>query len=125
MEVTLLDELLKAFPVLCRIVRIDSYVSHLLLLKLALELSRGILLTISTELLVELLTTIGRSIGLYLDRDTLVRGFLSILYGVLPLLYLVLVEFARADIGLLDLEHDVRIIGLLDDTLESIWSDHR
>ena len=50
-------------------------------------------------------------------------GFLGILYRVLPFLYLVLLELGAADIGLLDEEHDISIIGLLDDALEAIRSD--
>ena len=123
LEVTLLDELLEAFPVLSGVVSVDSDVRHLLLLEGRLELCRGVLLTRSTELFVQLLTTIGGGVGLDFDRYLLVGSFLSVLYGVLPLLHLVLVQLGATDVGLLDEEHDVGIIRLLDDALEAVGRD--
>ena len=123
LEVALLDELLEAFPVLSGVVSVDSDVRHLLLFEGRLELCRGVLLTRSTELFVQLLTTIGGGVGLDFDRYLLVGSFLSVLYGVLPLLHLVLVQLGATDVGLLDEEHDVGIIRLLDDALEAVGRD--
>ena len=123
LEVALLDELLEAFPVLSGVVSVDSDVRHLLLLEGRLELCRGVLLTRSTELFVQLLTTIGGGVGLDFDRYLLVGCFLSVLYGVLPLLHLILVQLGATDVGLLDEEHDVGIIRLLDDALEAVGRD--
>ena len=123
LEVALLDELLEAFPVLSGVVSVDSDVRHLLLLEGRLELCRGVLLTRSTELFVQLLTTIGGGVGLDFDRYLLVGSLLSVLYGVLPLLHLVLIQLGATDVGLLDEEHDVGIIRLLDDALEAVGRD--
>ena len=123
LEVALLDELLEAFPVLSGVVGVDSDVRHLLLLEGRLELCRGVLLTRSTELFVQLLTTIGGGVGLDFDRYLLVGSLLSVLYGVLPFLHLVLIQLGAADVGLLDEEHNVGIIRLLDDALEAVGRD--
>ena len=123
LEVALLDELLEAFPVLSGVVSVDSDIRHLLLLEGRLELCRGVLLTRSTELFVQLLTTIGGGVGLDFDRYLLVGSLLSVLYGVLPLLHLVLIQLGATDVGLLDEEHNVGIIRLLDDALEAVGRD--
>ena len=103
---------------------VDSDILELLLLEATLEGRGGIALTRGTEFLVQLLSTIWRGIGLHLYGYFLIGGLLGVLYGVLPLLYLILVQLSGTDIRLLDLEHDVGIIGLLDDTLEAIRGGH-
>ena len=102
---------------------VDGDVAELLTAELALQYRGRVLLAAGTELLVELLTAIGRGIGLDLDRDALVGRLVGVLHRVLPLSDLLLGQLAGADIGLLDLKHDVGVVGLIDDLLEGVRRD--
>ena len=72
---------------------------------------------------VQLHTTIRRSVCADLDSYVLVRSLVGVLNQLFPLLDSLRVCLARTQVSLMDQEHDVRIVSLLDDTLELISGD--
>ena len=79
--------------------------------------TRSVALTLCRETLVELLSTIGRGIGLDLDVYLLVGYLISVVNDILPLLDLTLVELSSTNLSTVDEELEVGRVLLLDDCL--------
>ena len=125
LHVAVLQQGLEACPVLCGDVRSDGCV-HLVFLQLFLQEVLCILLTLTCQFLVQVHTTIGRSVTAYFQ---FVDGFALVLISLfdsgLQVLHLLALGLRRTEVGLLDEELDIRFLHLLDHALELIGRYHR
>ena len=125
LDVALRHEFLEAFPVLgCEVGGEVLEFGEFVFLELVVHVRTCVLFAFFGKLFVEGVCTVGRCIGLDVDfvelesRVTDCRGnlFAELIHGIG-------IEFAGADVGLVDEEHDVGGILLIDDALESIGAD--
>ena len=111
-------QFLETFPVLSSIFCIDCSVNFGFLQVLVDNLC-SVVLTVFGQLSVQAYTAIRRCISRNFDvADLLVNSTVYVLHFFVE--FLSGLQFTGADVSLLNQEHDVSIVFLLDDTLESV-----